>query len=194
MLLYDDTACAVLRCAADEAGLLDGSTYGTAHVLVGLLRTADPITRRVSAEHHGLTVDSVRAALAGPMATPGAKGAPWTPRSSPGPGAEFRAAAGRFAAKWRPLVRERRLRAEPKLGAGELWLIVLEPESASACVLASLGAQPDDIRALVLATMVRDGAPVPDWPADVPVGGVRRLVAGLLAPRPARDRHDEESD
>jgi hypothetical protein len=30
----------------------------------------------------------------------------------------------------------------------------------------------------VLATMVPDGAPVPDWPTEVPDGAVRRSAGG----------------
>ena len=63
MLIYDDTTAEVLHAAADEARRLGATRYETAHVLLGLLRTADPVTRTVAADHPPLTVDDVRAAL-----------------------------------------------------------------------------------------------------------------------------------
>src|SRR3954451_15987013 len=67
MLLYDDTAAAALHAAADEARRLGAMKYETAHVLLGLLQTADPVTRTVTADHAELTVAAVRVAL-GPAA------------------------------------------------------------------------------------------------------------------------------
>jgi hypothetical protein len=178
MLLYDDTAAEALHAAADEAGRLGAAKYETAHVLLGLLRTADPVTETVTADQPRLTVDAARAALgASPTPAPEARGdtAPGR-RSTPEPAAEFRRAARQFTAKWRPLVRGRQLRPGLKLGTSELWLTVLEPGSASAGLLSSLGIAPEVIRPLVLATMVPDGAPVPDWPSEVPAGALRRLL------------------
>lgn len=183
MLLYDDTAAAALHAAADEARRLGATRYETAHVLLGLVRTADPVTQSVTADHPQLTVDAVRVALG---AAPGqplqedistARGG-----AGPEPAAEFRRAARQFTAKWRPLVRDRQLKPGLKLGVGELWLTVLEPATASARALASLGAEPDDVRRLVLAAMVPDGVPVPDWPTEVPTGAVRRLLDRVLGP------------
>jgi hypothetical protein len=182
MLLYDDTAAEALQAAADEARRLGAAGYETAQVLLGLLRTADPVTRTVTADHPQLTVDAVRAALGAARGQPaeedggGARGR----RSTPEPAAEFRQASRRFTAKWRPLVRARQLQPNLKLGTGELWLTVLEPATASARVLASRGVEPDAVRPLVLATMVPDGAPAPDWPTDVPAGAVRRLLDRVL--------------
>jgi Clp amino terminal domain, pathogenicity island component len=180
MLLYDDTAAAALRAADNEARRLGASRYETGHVLLGLLRTADPITRTATADHPELTVDAVRAALGTPPGTAVAfgddDGATPGGGSKPEPAAEFRQAAKRFTAKWRPLVRSGRLRPGLKLGTGELWLTVLEPTAASARLLASVGAEPETVRALVLAMMAPGGAPPPDWPTAVPVGAVRRLL------------------
>jgi hypothetical protein len=182
MLLYDDTAAEALHAATDEAGRLGATKYQTAHVLLGLLRTADPVTETVTADDPRLTVDAARTALgASPMQATdaNAEAAPGR-RSTPEPAAEFRSAARRFTAKWRPLVRDRQLRPGLKLGTGELWLTVLELGSASTRVLAALGVEPEDVRRLVLATMVPDGAPVPDWPTEVPAGAVRRMLDRLL--------------
>jgi hypothetical protein len=182
MLLYDDTAAAALHAAADEARWCGATEYETAHVLLGLVRTADPVTRTVTVDHPQLTADAVRAALGGPlMQDPEAdRGSAHGRRSTPEPAAEFRNAARQFTAKWRPLVRARHLHPGMRLGTGELWLTVLEPATGSARVLASLGVEADDVRPLVLATMVPDGAPVPDWPTETPTGTVRRLLDRLL--------------
>ena len=184
MLLYDDTAAAAVLAAADEARQLGAAKYETAHVLVGLLRTADPVTRTVTTDYPQLSVDAARAVLGvPPMQAPETNGdAAHGRRSTPEPGAEFRRASRQFTAKWRPLVRARQLRPGLQLGDGELWLNVLEPATASARVLGLLGIEPDDVRPLVLATMVPDGAAVPDWPTDVPAGGIRRLRDRVLGP------------
>jgi ATP-dependent Clp protease ATP-binding subunit ClpA len=182
MLLYDDTAATVLQAAADEARRRGENRYGTAHVLLGLLRTGDPVTQTVTADHPQLTVDGARAALgAPPVQVPEVDdGTAPGRRSTPEPAVEFRRAARDFTAKWRPLVRDRQLRPGVKLGTGELWLTALEPATASAGALAALGIEPDDVRPLVLAAMVPDGAPVPDWPTEVPAGAVRRLLDRVL--------------
>lgn len=182
MLLYDDTAAAVLHAAADEARRLGATRYETSHVLVGLLRTADPVTQTVTADHPQLTVDAVRAALGAAPGQPRGEGggAPPAGGSTPEPAVEFRRASRDFTAKWRPLVRNRQLRPGLKLGTGELWLSVLEPAAASARIVAALGTDPDGVRPLVLATMVLDGASVPDWPTTVPAGVVRRLLDRVL--------------
>jgi hypothetical protein len=181
MLLYDDTAAEALHAAAGEARRLGTSRYDTAHVLLGLVRTVDPVTRTVTADDPRLTVDAVRAALGAPSEPPEADGGTaQSGRSTPQPSAEFRRASRQFSAKWRPLVRDRQLRPGLKLGTGELWLTVLEPAAASAGVLAALGIEPDDIRPLVLAAMAPEGAPVPDWPTEVPAGPVRALLDRLL--------------
>jgi hypothetical protein len=178
MLLYDDTAAEALHAAADEARRLGATRYETPQVLLGLLREADPVTRTVTAEHPQLTENAVRAALGTSAARAPQDGGLEAPsrRSTPEPAAEFRQAARTFTAKWRPLVRARQLRPGLKLSTGELWLTVLEPATATAPVLAALGVEPDDVRPLVLATMVPDGAPVPDWPTEIPAGAVRRLL------------------
>src|SRR3954466_12529218 len=100
MLIYDDTAAEVLHAAADEARRLGATRYETAHVLLGLLRTADPVTQTVTADDPRLTVDAARASLAPPP------GRPWEERggaepgrgSGPEPAAEFRRAARQFTA------------------------------------------------------------------------------------------------
>src|SRR3954467_2975677 len=74
MLLYDDTAAAAVHAATDEARRLGATRYETAHVLLGLLRTADPVTQTVTADDPRLTVDAVRASLRPPPTRPGARG------------------------------------------------------------------------------------------------------------------------
>lgn len=180
MLLYDDTAAAALRLAGNEARLRGGTRYETVDVLLGLLRTADPVTRAVTADHPQLTWEAVGTALGKTPATAAALGEddslPSGPGARPEPAGEFRRAAASFTGKWRTLVRHRQLRPGLKLGTGELWLAVLEPAAASAGVLASLGVPPEDVRPLVLGMMVPDGAPGPAWPSEVPAGPVRRLL------------------
>lgn len=183
MLLYDDTAAKVLHAAAEEARRSGTDGYETPHVLLGLLRTADPVTRTVTATHPQVTEDAVRTTLGTPSRQPSQDSAAEAPsrRSTPEPASEFRQAARRFTAKWRPLVRDRQLAPGRKLGTGELWLTVLEGGATSTRLLSSLGAEPERLRPLVLATMVPDGAPVPVWPTDVPAGSFRRLLDRLLS-------------
>ena len=66
MLLYDDPAAAALHAAADEARRLGATRYETTHVLLGLLRTADPVTQTVTADDPQLTAEAVRTALTAP--------------------------------------------------------------------------------------------------------------------------------
>jgi hypothetical protein len=182
MLLYDHTATEALHAAAEEARCSGTDGYETTHVLLGLLRTADPVTRTVTADHPQITEDAVRTALGAPSSQPLQDSAAEGPsrRSTREPAAEFRQAARRFTAKWRPLVRDRQLAPGRKLGTGELWLTVLERDAASTRVLSSLGAEPDGLRPLVLATMVPDGAKAPVWPTEVPAGSFRRLLDRLF--------------
>jgi hypothetical protein len=183
MLLYDDTAAAALRVADREARFRGGTRYETADVLLGLLRTADPVTRAVTAEHPQLTVEAVCGALGSLPGTAAVLEEDDSVTSGlgarPEPAGEFRRAVSSFTANWRTLVRNRELRPGPKLGTGELWLAVLEPAAASAVLLVSVGVSPEDVRPLVLAVMVPDGAPVPAWPSAVPAGRVRRLLVRL---------------
>ncbi|MDQ2749187.1 MAG: hypothetical protein M3Y44_06640 [Actinomycetota bacterium] len=182
MLLYDDTATKALHAAADEARRFGTDGYETPHVLLGLLRTADPVTQTVTADRPQVTEDAVRSALGAPSRQPLQNGTVEAPnrRLRREPAAEFRQAARRFTAKWRPLVRNRQLASGRKLGTGELWLTVLERDAASARLLSSLEAPPDRLRPLVLATMVSDGAPVPVWPTELPAGSFRRLLDRLF--------------
>src|SRR3954469_17475795 len=115
MLLYDDTAAEALHAATDEAGRLGATKYETAHVLLGLLRTADPVTETVTADDPRLTVDAARTASPMPATDVNAD-VEHGRRSTPEPAADFRHAARRFTAKWRPLVRGRQLRPGLKPG------------------------------------------------------------------------------
>ena len=178
MLLYDDAAGAALSVAAGEARRLDAPGYGTHHVLLGLLRTRDPVTERLTDAHPGLTVDAVLVAVGNAGAAP--TSAPSGPPRRPVPAPEFRQAMDHVMARWRPLVRSGQLRTGRRLGCRELWLAVLDPFAASSRMLRSLGADPDELRSSVLATMVPDGRPVPAWPREVPPGTVGRLAARLL--------------
>jgi ATP-dependent Clp protease ATP-binding subunit ClpA len=182
MLLYDDTATNALHAAAEEARRSGTDGYETPHVLLGLLQKADAVTRTVTADHPQLTENAVRTALGAPSRQPLQDGAVDAPsrRSTREPAAEFRQAARRFTAKWRLLVRDRQLAPGRKLGTAELWLTVLEAGSTAAHLVSCLGADPEALRRLVLATMVPDGVPVPVWPTDVPAGSFRQLRDRLL--------------
>lgn len=70
MLIYDDIAAGALAAADDEARGHGSNGYGTEHVLLGLLRTGDPVTRRVTDEAPQLTAETVRAALIAPPRPP----------------------------------------------------------------------------------------------------------------------------
>lgn len=182
VLLYDDTAGAALHTAAEEARRSGTPGYQTPHVLLGLLGTGDPVTRRVTDRFPQLTTEVVRQRLSTAARAPGERPARAEQRSRPArePAAEFRQALSRFTAKWRPLVRTGQLRPGPKLGSGELWLAVLEPGTRSGELLRSLGTDPDEIRTVVLATMAPDPHRVPTWPTEVPPGPVSRLLARLV--------------
>ncbi len=185
MLIYDDTARAALHTAAEEARRSGTSGYETPHALLGLLITGDPVARRVTDEFPQITTEAVRERLstAGVALTGGSAHREPGRRPASEPAAEFRQATSRFTAKWRPLVRSGRLRPGPRLGSGELWLAVLEPGTRSAELLRSLGADPDEIRTVVLATMVPDPHRTPPWPAEVPPGAIARLVSRLAGRR-----------
>jgi hypothetical protein len=174
---YDDTAGAVIRLAGDEANRLGTPGYDTCQVLLALLQTRDPLTRRLTEADPRIATEAVSDRLHVARATPDGGS---TGSATPVPAAEFRQATTRFTAKWRPLVRARRLRPGPRLGTGELWLVLLEPGTDSARVLQSLGADVDTIRNAVLATMVPDSQPVPEWPTEVPPSAVQRVVGRLL--------------
>jgi hypothetical protein len=184
MIIYDGPAAAAIRVAATRARGSGATGYGSEHVLLGLLETADPVTRRLTAQQPALTVEAVRAAL--PATAPPATGDgaidALRSRGAPAPVAapEFRRVLADLTAKWRPLVRSRRLQTGGRLGSAELWLAVLEPVAASSRLLQSLGVDPERLRPAVLAGMVPDDRPVPAWPAEVPRGALRRLLARLL--------------
>lgn len=184
MFPYDDTATAIIFAAGDEAHRLGSPGYDSGQVLLALLQTRDPVTRRVTEADPRITAEAVRDHLDPTRRTP--DGGSRSSATTHAPAAEFREATSRFTAKWRPLVRARRLRPGPRLGTGELWLVVLEPGTESARVLQSFGTDPDAIRKVVLANLVPESQPGPEWPAEVPPGALRRLVGRLLG-RDARD-------
>ena len=176
MLIYDDTAAEAISAAAEEAQRAGASRYGSEHVLLGLLRSAAPVTRLVTRDHPQLSTDNVRTAVldSGPASGEG------DGSSTPMPGPEFRRVMSHLTAKWRPLVRSRQLQPGPKLSSGDLWLAVLEPSASSARILSALGADPEEIRPTVLTTMVPEGRPVPDWPGEARTGAIERLLTRLL--------------
>ena len=110
MLNYDDAAGAALNVAAEDAGRSSSAGYETPHVLLGLLRTRDPVTRRVTDAFPQVTADAVRQRLATAAPTDGSTRASSGQRPAGEPAAEFRRAMKGFTAKWRPLVRAGRLR------------------------------------------------------------------------------------
>lgn len=179
MFPYDDTARTVIRVAGDEANRLGAPGYDSCQVVMALLQTRDPVTRRVTQADSRVPADVVRDRLG--AAVPAPDDDPLTaPPSAPVPPAEFREATRRFTAKWRPLGRARRLPPGPRLGTGALWLAVLEPGTAATQVLRSVGADLGRVREVVLATMVPDFQPVPAWPSEVPDGAVPRLIRRVL--------------
>jgi hypothetical protein len=180
MLIYDDTAAPAIEAAAEEARRLGTAGYGTQHLLLGLLCTGDPVTRRVTAEAAQVTVEAVRAALSSGQRSSAAS-RPDSPRNRPPrPEAEFRRAMRDFTVKWGPLIKARRLPGRPRFSSAELWLVVLEPSARSSELLQSLGAEPQKMRGVVLATMVDDPQALPDWPNDVPVRKRHRVLARLM--------------
>jgi hypothetical protein len=180
MLIYDDTAAPAVQAAADEARRLGAAGYDTQHLLLGLLGTGDPVTRRVTEGAPHLTADAVRAALTAGQPAVAAAGADSPRDRPPTPAREFRRAMSDFTAKWGPLIKARQLPRRPKLSSAELWLLVLEPSALSFRLLQSLGADPRQLRAVVLASMVANSQPVPDWPDEVPMGRRRRFIAPLV--------------
>jgi hypothetical protein len=178
MLIYDDTAAPAITAAAEEARQLGAAGYDTRHLLLGLLRTGDPVTHRATEEAPQLTADTVLAAL--PAGRPAsAAGAGSSRDRLPAPAREFRSAMRDFTAKWGPLIRAQQLPRRPRFSSAELWLVVLEPSALSSRLLQSLGVDPGALRAVVLATMVADAQPVPDWPDQVPTGWYQRSTAWL---------------
>jgi ATP-dependent Clp protease ATP-binding subunit ClpA len=180
MLIYDDTAAPAIQAASEEARRLGADAYDTQHVLLALLRTGDPVTRRVTEETPHLAVDTVRAALTAgrPASIATAAGSPRD--RPPTPAREFRQAIRDFTAKWGPLIKARKLPRRPKFSTAELWLILLEPSTRSSRLLQSLHADPHKLRAVVLNTMVADSQLVPDWPNDVPKGKAQRFLTHLV--------------
>jgi hypothetical protein len=179
MLIYDITAAPAIQAAAEEARRLGADHYDSQHVLLGLLLTGDPVTRRVTEKAPQLTVDAVRAPLTAGRPAVVADGADFPEGRPPTPAREFHEAMGHFTAKWGPLIKARQLPRRPKFSTAELWLIVLEPSTLSSQLLQSLHADPQELRTLVLSTMVTDSQPVPDWPDDVPAGKVQRFLTHL---------------
>jgi hypothetical protein len=180
MLIYDDTAAPAIQAAAEEARRLGADDYDSQHVLLGLLRTGDPVTHRVSEKAPHLAVDTVRAALTVGRPAVVAPAAGSRRERPPTPAREFRRAMGDFTAIWGPLIRTRQLPRRPRFSSAELWLMVLEPSTRSSRLLQSLGAHPQELRAVVLSTMVADSQPVPDWPDESPRAKHRRFVARLV--------------
>jgi Clp amino terminal domain, pathogenicity island component len=181
MLIYDDTAAPAIQAAAEEARRLGTDGYDTQHVLLGLVSTGDPVTRRVTEGAPHLTADAVRAALTAGQPASAAAGADSLRDRPPAPAREFRRAMRDFTARWGPLIKARQLPRRPKFSSAELWLLVLGPSALSSQLLQSLGADPQELRAVVLATMVADSQPVPDWPEEVPMGRHQRFIARLIS-------------
>ncbi len=83
MLLYDDTAGAALHTAAEEARRSGTPGYKTPHVLLGLLGTGDPVTRRVTDRFPQLSTEVVRQRLSTAARAPGERPARAEQRSRP---------------------------------------------------------------------------------------------------------------
>jgi hypothetical protein len=180
VLIYDDTAAPAIQAAAEEARRLGADDYDSQHVLLGLLRTGDPVTRRVTEEAPDIAADAVRAALTAGQPTSAAAGADSPRDRPPTPTHEFRQAMGNFTAKWGPLIKARQLRRRPKFSTAELWLVVLEPSTRSSRLLQCPGRRSGGTPRRGLATMVADSKPLPDWPHDVPRRKHQRFIARLV--------------
>jgi hypothetical protein len=168
MLIYDDTAAPVVQNAAEEARRLGAAAYDTQHLLVSLVSADDPVTHRVTEAAPQLTPDAVRGALTEGRPAPIAAG---TPRQRPPtPAREYGRAMSDFTATWGRLIKAGHLPRRPRFSSAELWLVALQPAALSARLLQSLGVDPRELRAVVLATMVEDGQPVPAWPEPAPRG------------------------
>ena len=198
MLIYDDTFVAAMKATQDEATALGARTYGSEHVLLGLLASDDDLTRRVARGCPALTADGVREAVrrslddAPHLARVGvdiAEAMPepdsarplrrTAPRNKHAP--ELQTALNAASAKWGHLRNTQAVPRERKVSSAVLWLAVLEPSSRASRLLAAMGVDPDTLRATVLTTIARDGASTPEWPVDPPLGRVARLSQWVLA-------------
>jgi hypothetical protein len=193
MLMYDASFVAVMTATKDEATALGARDFGSEHVLLGLLASADDLTQRVVRSFPDLTASAVRAAVRGalddaphlarlglsapdPAVTARAEGATGggPPRNKHTP--ELQSALNQATAKWGRLRRAHALPKERKVSSAILWLAVLEPSARASRLLRAMEVDPDGVRTAVLVALVPAGAAVPTWPAEPAVGPVTRLV------------------
>ncbi|TQL02643.1 Clp protease N-terminal domain-containing protein [Cellulomonas sp. SLBN-39] len=190
MLIYDQTFVATMDATRGEATALGADAYGSEHLLLGLLTSADALTTRVVEEFPGLTAPAVRDAVReaaddaphlarlgltappAPTTDPARRAAP--PRVKHRP--ELQAALNRATAAWGHLRKAHALPKERQLSSAVLWLAVLEPSARAPRLLSALGIDPDAVRTVVLRTLVPAGTPVPTWPTDPPVDPLTRLA------------------
>lgn len=187
MLIYDQTFVATMNATRDAATALGADAYGSEHLLLGLLTSADALTTRVVEEFPGLTAPAVRDAvreaaddaphlarlgLTAPDVPATRRGIP--PRVKHRP--ELQAALNRATSAWGHLRKTHALPKERRLSSAVLWLAVLEPSARAPRLLDALGIDPDAVCTTVLRTLVPAGTPVPTWPTDPPVDPLTRLA------------------
>ena len=198
MLIYDDTFVTAMKATQDEATALGARTYGSEHVLLGLLASDDDLTRRVALGCPELTADGVREAVrrslddaphlarvgvaiseAMPEPDPARPLHRIAPRNRHTP--ELQTALNSASAKWGHLRDTQAVPRERRLSSAVLWLAVLEPSSRASRLLAAMGVDRDSLRAKVLTAIALVGASTPEWPVDPPLGRVARLARWVIA-------------
>lgn len=198
MLIYDDTFAAAMKATQDEATALGARTYGSEHVLLGLLTSDDDLTRRVALGCPGLTAEGVREAVrrslddaphlarvgvnvseAVPEPDPARPVRRIAPRNRHTP--ELQTALNSASAKWGHLRNTQAVPRERRVSSAVLWLAVLEPSSRAARLLAAMGVDRNGLRTTVLTAIALAGTSTPAWPVDPPLGRVARLSRWLLA-------------
>lgn len=193
MLMYDDSFVAVMTATTDEATALGARTYGSEHVLLGLLTAHDHVTQHVVDRFPGLTAPALREAVrealddAPHLARLGIS-LPVASATAPSDGAargtrprtkhtpELQSALNQATAKWAHLRHTGAIPKERRVSSAVLWLAVLEPSARGRRLLEAMDIDPDGVRTAVLSAVVPTGAAVPTWPTEVPVGPVTRFT------------------
>lgn len=193
----DDPFVAVMTATEREATDLGARSYGSEHVLLGLLASDDHLTQEIGRRFPALASSAVRAAVRGaaddaphlarlgltaadlavaPRAESPVDGA--RPRNTRTP--ELQSALDVAKPKWVYLCRTGALPQKGRLGVAYLWLAVLEPSARASRLLEAMEIDPDAVRTAVLTALVPAGAAVPQWPTESPVESVARRVQGLF--------------
>ncbi|WP_432507374.1 Clp protease N-terminal domain-containing protein [Kineococcus arenarius] len=198
MLVYDESFGAVMAASQREATRLGAGSYGSEHVLLGLLAAAGPLAEQVRRTEPGLTVQAVRSAVErgaddAPhlrrlgidaqqvLATAGSEppGPRPAPRNRHTP--EWQAALGSASVKLSQLQKSGALPREGKVTSAVLWLAVLEPDTRAHRLLAAMDLDAERVRGAVLTVLAGSGSVVPPWPRQARAGFLTRLVQRAFA-------------